>query len=665
MRNIRFCLALSLLFSLSGLSEPYAQNDAGTVVVTAAKHQTSLSSVSTTATVVTAEQIKQRGYRNVADILRSELSIDIAHSGGPGGLSYPQVRGLPGKYLVVLVDGVRVNDPADANGGAGTIFSHMTTADIERIEIIRGAKSALYGSNAATGVINIITRSGRGDGKLRLAYEGGSLSSHRIDFGYSINQAGWSLRADQNITDTGGVIDGEEYSNFTTSIKLGYTGSSEFEWETTLRHANTVQRFAEWNENYDNGPSWTSQLPDPNQKNDFNYTAFGTRVGYSIFDNWRQDLNFGVSHRSRKTSDPDDGLLGHMAAPYDAFTLNGVDYYDKGQSVPIHDAAWGDYSFTGTNIDIDYRHTATFSGKKADNILTAGFEYLYRDYEQAGVYGDWTNNVGNVAFYAGNQTLLLEEALSINLGVRYDEHQHAGGSTTGSAGLAYDIRKIGLVLKADIGSAFRAPAVYELFFENAYGKGNPDLDPEQSTSWEFGFEKYSWGGKFKLMASTWHTDFDDAIIYVIDPASWQGTYQNADEARSDGVELGISAAPYQNWRFGLNYTYTDSRKYVQSDDKWSRMVLVPLNKFNLNATWLFRGATVSADGYWVDDTRLRWNLADRLDSYFRLDLTARTPVTKRIDLSLRVRNLLDKDYNESYGMKEAGVSAYGGLTLKY
>ena len=151
----------------------------------------------------------------------------------------------------------------------------------------------------------------------------------------------------------------------------------------------------------------------------------------------------------------------------------------------------------------------------------------------------------------------------------------------------------------------------------------------------------------------------------IDAASWQGTYANADGAESDGVEVGISAIPYPNWRFGLNYTYTDSHRFIAADNANTRMVQVPYNKFNLNATWLCKGASVSVDGYWVDGTRLRWNLTDKLDSYFKLDLTARVPITAKVELGLRVRNLFDEDYNESYGMKETGITAYGGLTLRY
>ncbi|HLA40856.1 MAG TPA: TonB-dependent receptor plug domain-containing protein, partial [Candidatus Glassbacteria bacterium] len=147
----RFLIFSALLF-LGGRT-CLAQNpaDIGTIVVSASKYETSLRSVSTSATVITHAELLERGWRSVDEALRGIVGFDIAQQSGPGGLSFPQLRGLPGKYLVVMIDGVRVNDPTDPNGGVGTLFSHLTTADIERIEIVRGPQSPLYGSNAATG----------------------------------------------------------------------------------------------------------------------------------------------------------------------------------------------------------------------------------------------------------------------------------------------------------------------------------------------------------------------------------------------------------------------------------------------------------------------------------------------------------------------------------
>ncbi|MEA1996243.1 MAG: TonB-dependent receptor plug domain-containing protein, partial [Gemmatimonadota bacterium] len=163
----------------------------GTIVVSATKHRTALRNVSTSTTVITREEIIARGHKNVVEALRDVAGFDIKHSGGPGGLSMPQMRGLTGRFIVVMIDGVRVNDPSDANGGAGTIFSHLTTEDIECIEVVRGSLSPLYGSNAAAGVINIITRTGSGAGDFKLSYESGSLNSHRLNFQGGIGKKGF------------------------------------------------------------------------------------------------------------------------------------------------------------------------------------------------------------------------------------------------------------------------------------------------------------------------------------------------------------------------------------------------------------------------------------------------------------------------------------------
>jgi len=659
------CLFFISLFPLSAQAQETEETP--TILVTATKYETGIRSLSTSATVITAEEIRRKGHRNVVEVLRDQVGFDITQTGGPGGLSYPQLRGLVGKFMVVLIDGVRVNDPADPNGGAGTIFSHLTTEEIERIEVVRGSQSPLYGSNAAAGVINIITRTGHGTGELRASYEAGSLNSQRVNFGYGIEKQGFRFRFDQGITATDGVIDLETYRNYSAGVKLGYRKTRVFDWESLVRFTRMEQNFAEFNENFDGefgGRFWAVQLPDPGQENVFDYTTVANRFRHSIKDGWQHELNVGLSVRDRRTVDPDNGLLGSMPAPYDGFTLDWATFYNKGQAVPVYDVPWGpaNYSYKGTNYDIDYRHTFLLSGENASDILTAGFEYLYQDYEQRGTYGDLAENIYTASIYAHNQTLLLEEALSLNAGVRYDSHRETDASTTGMVGLAYDIRGAGLILRANLGSAFRAPSVFELFSPN----GNLDLDPETSLSYEFGIEKYALEKKFRLGMSYWFSKADDLIAWVMtDPNLWLGHYMNFDRAESKGLEASIEARPHPGWRFGLNYTYTDSRKYDSANGRWSRNVQLPFNKLNLNLTWLFRKNSVSLDGYWVDSSRLRWNGVDRMDSYFKLDLTGRIRLYKHFTGTLRLLNLFDKDYYEAMGYKEAGFGAFAGIELAY
>jgi len=637
--------------------------DLGTIVVTATKSETSLRHVSTTTTVITREEILRRGYQDVTEALRDVVSFDINHSGGPGALSAPQLRGLTAKHIVVMIDGVRVNDPADANGGVGTIFSHLTTGDIERIEVVRGPQSPLYGSNAAAGVINIITRSGSGDGEIKASYEAGSLNSQRMNLGYDIGKKGFRLRADQGITATHGPVALEKYRNYTTSVKIGYRAENTFNWETLFRYTSMNRNFSEFQESY-SGRFWAVNIADPNQKNEFDYTTFGNRLEHNIRDFWQHQLNFGISVRERRTVDKNDGQLGTRVALEDEYGWDGSLLYSKGDIVPVFDFGPADYTYRGVNYDLDYRHTFTVSAEGVSDILSAGFEYLFQDYDQKGTYGELTGDVGIASVYFHNQALFLDEALSLNAGLRRDEHDRAGGSTTGLVGLAYDIASAGLILRANLGNAFRAPSVFELY-STAFG-GNPDLRPEKSYSYELGVEKYALDKKLSLMIAAWHAEVEDAIVWTwTGPGDYDGKYMNVDRAESDGVELGLRLAPAPSWIFGFNYTYTDSRKYSAASGTWSRNVQLPYNKLNLNLTWLFKKASLSADGYWVDGTRLRWNGLDKMDSYFKLDLACRIPQNNNFTWTLRITNLLDEDYCEAMGYKEAGFGAFGGIELRY
>ena len=665
MKRILHNPAISLTFCFFFPLLVYSQEpeDIGTIVVSAAKYETSLKSVSTTSTVITAEEIKRKGRKDLAEALRDIVSFDIAQTGGPGGLSYPQLRGLPGKFMVVMIDGVRMNDPSDANGGVGTLFSHLTVDDIERIEVIRGPQSPLYGSNAATGVINIITRRGPGAPKMKFSYEGGSLNSQRLASSLGVGKNGFNLSAVQDYTYTEGNVDLERYRNYTSSIKAAYNYKDILNWESIVRYARVEYNFAEVKETF-SGPLWTAQLPDPDQQLDIDYMTLGNSLKHKLSENWQHELRVGISWRDRKTLDTYNGLLGWVKSPWDGFTLDWTKFYKKGDQVPVYDDGDGKaYGYKGTNYDFDYRHTLLLNGEKASDIFSAGFEYQFQDYSQWGKYGSLNKNLGIVGTYLHNQALFFDDALSINSGLRYDDHEKAGGSTTGMIGASCDLKNAGLILRANIGNAFRAPAIYELFNPDF---GSPDLKSETSTTYEFGLEKYTSNKKFRVSASTWHTSVDDAIVWVMtDPNLFLGHYRNFDKARSEGVEASLELKPHPGWIFTFNYTYTDSRKFEQANKKWSRNVEIPFNKFNVSLAYLYREGSVSLDGYWVDKTRLRWNGIDRMDSYFRLDLNSRLPLGPYTVLSLRLQNILDKNYQEEIGYREAGFSAFGGIELSF
>ncbi len=658
-RLLQFCLLPVLLPAILAAQE---SEQIGTVVVTATKHETSLSHVSTSATVITAEELQRRGHRTVDEALRAAVGFDIAQLGGPGGISYPQLRGLPGKFMVVMIDGVRMNDPADANGGVGTLFSHLTVEDIERIEIIRGPQSSLYGSNAAAGVINIITRRGQGDPALSFSYEGGSLNSHRLTGGQEFSAGGFAFRADQSLSYSEGNVALERFRGQTAGARAGYSLNGVLDWESTVRYTRAERNYADLRETY-SGPLWTAEVPDPNQRLEVDYLTVGNSLQHRLSDIWSHELKVGIGWRDRHNLDTDDGLLGEVTSPWDGFTLDWASFYDRGQAVPVLDD--GDsraYGYTGTSYDFDYRHTLVLGGSSIGDILSTGFEYQLSDYGQWGKYGTLSRDLGTVSGYLHNQLLLLGEALSLNAGLRYDQHEQAQGAATGQLGAAWDIRPLGLIARANYGSAFRAPSAYELFNPDY---GNTALDPETSLGYEFGLEKYTPGRTLRVAASLWHMELEDAIVWVLtDPNLFLGHYLNYDRAESDGIEALVELRPTADLILDLNYTYTDSRRFDVGQGLWSRQVQLPYNKWNLSLTWLHRGASFTLDSYLVDGNRLRWNGVDRMDSYFKLDFNTRVPVSRHALLTLRLENLTDEKYSEEVGYHEKGLAAYAGIVLK-
>ena len=230
-------------------------------------------------------------------------------------------------------------------------------------------------------------------------------------------------------------------------------------------------------------------------------------------------------------------------------------------------------------------------------------------------------------------------------------------------GASWDWREYGLVLRANAGSAFRSPSIFELFLDAPYGKGNLKLDPESSFTWELGIEKYASAGKLNFSVSTWHTKIEDAIIWQTDPLTYTGTYVNADQAVSHGVEVGFGLKPSRYFKSNLNYTYTDSRK--KSSGLSSRNIQVPYNKINLNGTFLFLSCSLSLDGAWVDSSRLRWNGIDLADGYFLLGCSGRFPAGDNVTVTVRAQNLLDQDYVEVIGYREPGVTVFGGIEMRY
>jgi len=412
------------------------------VVVTATKIETPLREIASSVTVITRQDIENKQTNSVEEVLRSVPGLDVVRQGGLGQQTSIFLRGGNSTHTLVLVDGIEINDPS--NPGRSFDFASLATDNIERIEIVRGPGSTLYGSDALGGVINIITRKGSGKPQVSLSAEGGSFDTHQEQL--SINGGNellnYSLVA--SFLESNGISAAAErygnsekdgYDRTTVSTRLGLTPTDDLDIDFILRYVDSeadLDTFA--------GPFGD----DPN--NTFDSEALYLRVQARLMllnDLWEQKLGFSLTDYERENRDETDA-----AHPSDS----SLTTYDS----RLYKVDWQN------NL---YLHPA--------NTLTAGVEYEKEEAQGASeyVYADPTWNTNDafekksaetVGYYIQDQIRLWQDFIT-TLGVRVDDHQTFGSRLTYRITSSYLFRPTGTRIKGTYGTAFKAPTLAQLF----------------------------------------------------------------------------------------------------------------------------------------------------------------------------------------------------------
>jgi len=582
------------------------------IVATASRWEEPLERVPQDVTVITRADIEKKGVPFVADLLRLQSDIQIIQNGGPGTQATIIMRGGGSNQVLVLIDGIKLNSPSTGSAD----LSGLLTSDVERIEILKGAQSTLYGSEAMAGVVNIITKKGAGKLKGDLSVEGGSFSTVKSAGSVSGGTGRTNYRLSANWSDTDGIPIAKNgsvpngYTNKSLSARLGANPTDNSSMELNLRYGKE-----------------RTQLDD---------NIYG--VGPVDTLNYLQDRE---SYLVAAT-----GKIFPWEKYEQSLTLSYLrDDLDASGSA----TAWNNYRIKTTTKLLDWQHTVDL------NPLTITGGIAYRD-EAAENVGTFDQSINNKAGYFNAKLALINDTLILNAGMRYDDHSTFGGAFSSRTGLLYTIKPLEMRFKANFGSGFRAPALNELYFPFY---GNLDLQPEKSTGYDLGVEKDFFGKKL-VVGATWFRQRYRNLIQSVEISPYTWTADNIGKAQTEGVEIKVSALPADNLKLNVSYSYLDAI----NKDTGAYLPYRSRNKFTSSVEYTVAKLTLIGEYLYV---------AKRFDSFQNRDMSPYSLVNlkgsyllhKNLSLFARIDNLLDKSYEEVAGYGTPGISVYGGVKVSF
>lgn len=608
---------LALACSLALPSLVHAQAPATNlddVVVTANRTAVSVNDALTPVEVIDADDIRRSQARSLPELLQGRAGISMSNQGGQGKLTTLFLRGAESDHVLVLVDGIRIG--SSTSGLAS--FQDLPVEMIDRVEIVRGPRASLYGSDAIGGVIQVFTRRDHGGFVPRVRVEGGSNDS----VGFGMGFGGASERAWY----------GADYQHSRTS---GINACNGYFDPVTFDGAGCFI------------------LPDSQPDRDgYTRDALSLRGGVTINEQWSLEghalRNEGDNEYDGDFADRSETVQQVIGGKLRWRPSERVDLHlTAGRNVDASDNFLGDAFVDFFSTDRDSATLQGDFGLATGQLLTLGLDWL-RDSVDATTQYDETERTNKAAFvqYQGHFG-----AQSLEASVRRDDNEQFGGHTTGSAAWGLTFAEHWRV-RAGYGTAFKAPTFNELYFPFF---SNPDLDPEESETWELGL---AWlGDAVTVNLDTFSTDVDDLIAF---DAS-QNRPNNVDSARMRGAELGVQASVSQ-WDIAgsVSWLDTENRSGAFEGNELARRAR---NSGRIDIDRAFGdfrvGVTASGEGPRFDDVAN----TRRLAGYGTLDLRAEYALTQALSLQARVSNVFDRQYETVAFYNQPGREWW--LTLRY
>lgn len=624
------------------------------LVVTATRLPTSPDQVVSSVTIIRGDDLRARGVRFVQDALREVPGAMVVQGGSYGGVGSLFLRGGESDYVKVLIDGAPVNQ----SGGAYN-WANLTTDNVDRIEVLRGPGSVLYGSDAVSGVVQIFTRRGQGRVALEAGGEAGSfgtVTGHGAVLGGSETL---SYSADASRFSSDGTYPfNNQYGNTVLSGSARATPRSGWDASLSGRYSDNRYHFP---------TDFAGVLADSNQSNAEKALSLSAELGRKL----------GARHEIRLTAAASRADGEFDDRPDNAADTVGFGFASQRES-------------RSQRGNVDARLNTVLGGIVT---LTTGAQ-LERETERQS--GETTSNFGGIATtpdtpfdrgrttfgYYAQSVFDLTSGLALNLNARVDHNSAFGTFFTYRAGAAYQLPSHTRI-RASVGRAFKAPTFCEQFCDAPFVVGDSALSPERSTSWEAGLEQAIAGNQLSLWLTYFDQRFHDMIVYDGGVSPGAPTYMNGAAASSHGIEAGIVTSPSPAIRVSASYTFLIAKA---TDDgglpsatfaAGERLIRRPrhsaelavraqvLDRLSLGGSLTYVGTREDVDFNQFPSQRVELNDYATIDLASELQLLR--PAAGRTGLSgvVRVENVFNQRFDEVVGFPGRRRGVFGGVKVRF
>ena len=642
LKNSVAFVALSIAFPALAQAPEEMFDDSG-IVVTATRTPTPLDQVPASITVLDKATIDRAQDIGATELLLRTPGISMSRNGGYGTATSLRIRGAESEQTVVVIDGVKLNDPSSTGGGYN--FANLLIGDAQRIEVLRGPQSTLWGSQAIGGVVNIVTASPQAPIEGSFDIEAGSRDtvSARAALGGVSGPLSWRIGGQSFTTEGisaiapafgGGERDGYTNRNVAGRAEMALGANASID----LRGYYSTGRVEI--------DGFSGDAPDYSHNREF--------VGYA-------GLNFALL----------DGRLRNRIA-YN-YTDTDRDSYSPELEQPLS------FEAAGKNRRFEYQGIFDLSDRISATFGVENERSRFKSRSPSGSLSDplpdFVRGKAEITSVYGQLTVRPLDGLTINGGVRHDDHNRYGGRTLFSAGGIWTLPS-GTTLRASYGEGFKAPSLYQLFSEY----GNVNLDPERAHGWEAGAQQAFFGDMLTIGATYFERTTTGQIIYngcdvgTTDPLCvvpgtdtprW-GYYLNVARAEAHGVEAD-AAFRLGGLTLDGNYSWTvaeDRSAGTANEGNWLPRRPRHLANASLSYDFAF-GLTLGSAVRWAGKSYDNASNATRLDDYTLVDLRAEYRLSDSLRLFARAENVFDEQYMTAYRYGTLGRSIYAGIRGRF